>query len=402
MVLKRAYNILESYKNTLTDKYNADVVFDNFTTPDTLNNWVSDKTLGLIKNMFGDEVSSLDYVLVNALGIDMEWVNQIRSDRKYYDVRFKRENYNISLQPYSEYDNSKFNGSKDVKSAKIAAIANRYDIVNELGKDKIAETLKNEYQKWLDEGAQSACENFGMTGGSGSFGAEKLESGQAFIDKYLDTYINELNENYKHNSSSTDFYWYTDDNVKVFAKDLKEYNGTTLEYVGIMPKTESLSSYVNNLKASDVTKIINSLKDTSIDTFKDGVVTELTGNIPMFHFDYELHLKDDLQKLGIKDVFEESKAELSNLTTDKSSYISYASHKANIEFSNDGIKAAAVTGVGGRGGGDCGFYYFFDVPVEKIDLSFDKPYLFLIIDKSTNEVWFTGTVYEPTEYVRNY
>ena len=395
-------NILESYKNTLTDKYNADVVFDNFTTPDTLNNWVSDKTLGLIKNMFGDEVSSLDYVLVNALGIDMEWVNQIRSDKKYYDVRFKRENYNISLQPYSEFDNSKFNGSKDVKSAKIAAIANRYDIVNELGKDKIAETLKNEYQKWLDEGAQSACENFGMTGGGGSFGAEKLESGQAFIDKYLDTYINELNENYKHNSSSTDFNWYVDDDVKVFAKDLKEYNGTTLEYVGIMPKTESLSTYVNNLKASDVTKLINSLKDTSLESFKDGVITELTGDIPMFNFDYDLQLKDDLNKLGIKDVFDSTKANLSKLSKDESAYISYASHKANIEFSNDGIKAAAVTGVGGRGGGDCGFYYFFDVPVEKIDLSFDKPYLFLIIDKSTNEVWFTGTVYEPIEYVSNF
>ena len=122
----------------------------------------------------------------------------------------------------------------------------------------------------------------------------------------------------------------------------------------------------------------------------------------MFNFDYELQLKDDLQKLGIKDVFDSSKADLSKLSTDKSTYISYASHKANIEFSNDGIKASAVTGVGGRGGGDCGFYYFFDVPVERIDLSFDKHYLFLIIDKSTNEVWFTGTVYEPTEYVSNY
>ena len=394
-------SIKDTYIKTLTDKYNADVVFDSFSSTSTLNNWVGDKTLGLIKDMFNDDVLSLDYILVNALGIDMDWVNQIRSDKKYYEVNFKREKYNTSLSPYNEYDNSKFNGSKDVKSAKIAAITNKYDIVNELGRDKIAEILKTEYQKWLDEGAPGACEDFGQTGG-GFLGAEKLESGQAFIDKYLDTYINELNENYKHNSSSTDFYWYTDDNVKVFAKDLKEYDGTTLEYVGIMPKTESLNTYVNNLKASDVTKLINSLKDTSLDSFKDGVVTELTGDIPMFNFDYELQLKDDLQKLGIKDVFDSSKADLSKLSTDKSTYISYASHKANIEFSNDGIKAAAVTGIGGRGGGDCGFYYFFDVPVEKIDLSFDKPYLFLIIDKSTNEVWFTGTVYEPTEYVSNY
>ena len=29
---------------------------------------------------------------------------------------------------------------------------------------------------------------------------------------------------------------YNDDNIKVFAKDLKTYNQTTLQYVGIMPK----------------------------------------------------------------------------------------------------------------------------------------------------------------------
>ena len=35
------------------------------------------------------------------------------------------------------------------------------------------------------------------------------------------------------------------------------------------------------------------------------------------------------------------------------------------------------------------------VPVEEIDLTFDKPFLFIIRDKETGEVWFAGTVYEP-------
>ena len=30
-----------------------------------------------------------------------------------------------------------------------------------------------------------------------------------------------------------------------------------------------------------------------------------------------------------------------------------------------------------------------------IDLDFDKPYMYIIRDKSTGEVWFAGTVYEP-------
>ena len=51
----------------------------------------------------------------------------------------------------------------------------------------------------------------------------------------------------------------------------------------------------------------------------------------------------------------------------------------------------------GAGGGG-GFDYIYDVPVENVDLTFNKPYMFIIRDKSTGEVWFTGTVYNPLEW----
>ena len=41
------------------------------------------------------------------------------------------------------------------------------------------------------------------------------------------------------------------------------------------------------------------------------------------------------------------------------------------------------------------FDYIYDVPVEKISLNFNKPYMFIIRDKKTGEVWFAGTVYNP-------
>ena len=52
---------------------------------------------------------------------------------------------------------------------------------------------------------------------------------------------------------------------------------------------------------------------------------------------------------------------------------------------------------GGIGGGGPHFEYLWDVPVEKVDLTFDKPFMYLIRDKETGEIWFVGTVYEPTE-----
>ena len=85
----------------------------------------------------------------------------------------------------------------------------------------------------------------------------------------------------------------------------------------------------------------------------------------------------------------------------KGTFISDTVHKANISFSNDGIKASAVTLAGGMGDGGCNFDYFYEIPVKEIDLTFDKPYMYIIRDKESGEVWFAGTVYEPNLYTQN-
>ena len=161
-----------------------------------------------------------------------------------------------------------------------------------------------------------------------------------------------------------------------------------------MPTQKDLTEYIKEVKASDINNIISNLKELKIENFKDGVATIITGDIPLFKYDYELQLMDDLKKLGIKNVFDINKADLSNLTTGTTA-ITKAVHKANIEFSIEGIKAAAATAVGGAGATSGGFEYLYKIPVEKIDLTFNKPYMYIIRDKDTGEVWFTGTVYEP-------
>ena len=163
-----------------------------------------------------------------------------------------------------------------------------------------------------------------------------------------------------------------------------------------MPKNESLDSYIKNIDADKITKVINNIKDFKAENFKDGVVTKIDGQIPLFKFDYELKLMDDLKELGIKDVFDINKANLSKISSNPL-VIDKAIHKANIEFSNEGIKAAAATGMGGFGAAGCGFEHLYEVPVEEVTLNFDKPYLFIIRDKDSGEVWFIGTVYQPTE-----
>jgi serpin B len=271
-----------------------------------------------------------------------------------------------------------FNGTDNIKSVKIAASLNNYDIVKDLGEDNIRSTITNEYDEWLKS------ETCGPI------------SGQMDTKSYVDKFIKDLDSNYKNVDVSSDFMIYNDDDVKVFAKDLQEYSGITLQYVGIMPKNKSLNEFINDTSATSLESIVSQLKEIKSENFKEGVVTKIKGNIPLFKFDYELNLMDDLQKMGVTDIFDVNKANLGGLLTEsKNEYISKASHKANIEFSNEGIKAAAATALGGAGSTGCYFEHLYEVPVEEIDMTFDKPYMFLIKDKASGEVWFTGTVYEP-------
>lgn len=387
-------SIKSSYINTVASKYNADVIIDSFRNADTLNSWISDKTFNLITNIT-DDISYLDFILVNALAIDMEWVEKIQSEHEIYSVNFPHEkandeNYDYMYSFYiyglntTDYNRLEFEGvDYEVKSAQIGAIANNYDIINILGEDSIKQTVREAFEQYQEENPGTVKDRYGR----------EISDFDSWFDNY---YIKELRSNYGHISSSTDFLFYVDENTKVFAKDLKEYNGTTLQYVGIMPTDTSLDNFIENMNASDINTLINNLKPIELDSFKEGYITELTGYIPMFKMDYELDLISDLQKLGITSVFDES-ADLSNITNDNA-YITDAKHSANIEFSNDGIKAAAATIVGGAGDATGPFFdYYFEVPIETIDLTFDRPFMYLIRDKETGEVWFAGTVYEPID-----
>ena len=393
--------ILDSYIDGLKKNYSADVVFDDFANANTINKWVSDKTLGIINNLLNDgDVDNMNYALINALAIDMDWTTRLQCgqdgtgasdeiiehpiESRSYSISYAHEEYydNIHCIENKKFDTASFNDSKIVQVASIGASINKYDIVKELGEDKIRSTVKPKYEAWLKEQPKSRND---------------LDAYPADVDVYLDKYIDEIKGGYGSVADSTDFKMYADDDVKVFAKDLKTYDGTTLQYVGIMPKTQKLTDYVENASASGLSETIDKLYDVKKENFKEGVITNVIGTIPFFKYDYDMaDFMKNLKELGVSKVFEEGVADLSGLTKEENAYIGTAAHKADIEFSNDGIKAAAVTFFGGLGD-NSGFDYRFKVPVETIDMSFNKPYMYLIRDKQSGEVWFAGTVYEPTE-----
>ena len=384
-------SIKQTYIDTLKNDFGAEVIFDSFESPDNINSWVSNKTFNLIDNLLETVDPTTNFALINSLAINMEWDNKF-SETIAEECSYWHEAFGWDASEYILPQKGTFGENKtEVSGMKFIASLNNYDIVTELGEETIKKTVTNAYKEYLrnEEFYDSKTETYHK------LTEEEVEKGAAeFLPSYLPVYIEEINTNYKEVDYSTDFSLYVDNNIKVFAKDLEKSDSTTLQYVGIMPIKEDLDTYINSTNERDLTNIIHRLKTLETGNFKEGVVTRIIGYVPKFNFEYELNLKEDLQKLGITDVFEEGKANLTNITDDTSNYIDEAVHKANIEFTQDGIKAAASTYIVGKGaGGD--FDYLYEVPVETIDLTFDKPYLFLIRDKDTGEIWFTGTVYEP-------
>ena len=99
-------------------------------------------------------------------------------------------------------------------------------------------------------------------------------------------------------------------------------------------------------------------------------------------------VENDLIYLGVKDAFDSSLADFSNMTDKSEIYVSDALHKANIDFSEKGVKAAAATVI----------YITEGMALEEekpIEININKPFMYIIRDKETNEMWFIGTVYKP-------
>lgn len=182
-----------------------------------------------------------------------------------------------------------------------------------------------------------------------------------------------------------DLSYYIDDDVTVLRKDLMAYGDTQLEFAAIMPSS-NLTDFITGANVA----LINSLLEKT--TLASETAAGVSLSMPKFKFEYELaNFRDNLISLGVKDAFEPDFADFSkiaDLDDDENLYVSSVIHKANIDFSEDGIKAAAVT------------VLMMDenavvVKEQPVIVKIDKPFFFEIRDKKNGEVWFMGTVYEP-------
>ena len=193
---------------------------------------------------------------------------------------------------------------------------------------------------------------------------EEFDCNKTLMGNFLDKNVYMMNSNEKYLESD----YYTG-----FIKDYEKLSDNSqYEFIGLLPKKD-IQDVINNL-SNDVIK-------------KSITESEAHIQIPRFKYEYNVNnVKDILKSLGIKEMFDEKKANFDGIAKDI--YVSSIVQKTYIDFMESGTKAAASSGGA------------FDIKsaAEEKEVIFNKPFVYLIRKKGSNNIYFIGTVNSPIEY----
>jgi len=191
-----------------------------------------------------------------------------------------------------------------------------------------------------------------------------------------------MHQTYKYNNAS---YFTLSDAKGIILPYKKELdNNNELEFVGILPN-QNVQEYVNSLTEEKINDIYNNTKVAS-----DKLHINLS--LPRFTYSYDVKdLSNVLKNMGIKSAFDPNAANFKRMIS-KDVYVSTAIHKTKIELNEVGTKAAAVTYFGMEANG------LAPQDFEEINITFNKPFVYMIREKNTGEILFFGTVYEPNKW----
>ena len=159
------------------------------------------------------------------------------------------------------------------------------------------------------------------------------------------------------------------------------YQAVEMPYIGnqasmlvIVPDNGNFEEFEDQLTIEALNKILNGLDYSPV---------ALT--FPKFEFETEISLAQILAEMGMFTVFSD-KADFSGMTGSKNLFISDVFHKAFVSVDEEGTEAAAATAVMMKASA---------MPESPIELTIDRPFLFLIRAQETDTILFFGRVVSP-------
>ena len=166
------------------------------------------------------------------------------------------------------------------------------------------------------------------------------------------------------------------DNLKATALELP-YKGQKLSMIILLPyEKDGLAPLEENLSAENL-HAVNEL-------FRMGPVKTVL-SLPKFKLEDSFDLGGTLGDLGMSDLFNMAKADLSGIDGKGQLYVSKVVHKAFINVDEEGSEAAAATAV-----------VIQKRSLPRIEVfNADHPFLFFIRENDTGSILFVGRVTRP-------
>jgi len=182
---------------------------------------------------------------------------------------------------------------------------------------------------------------------------------------------------------------------------IREYeayeDGSVFEFVGILPNG-SVKEYLENVNYDEISAMnASEIVDRSKEA--DGSINSVSVLLPRFSFDYTMpNATEVIRSLGINQALDKYAADFSNMvdltgSSYENFYVGEVLQRARIEMTETGTKAAAVSAIMGYGTSaiDSNEYNYYNV-------EFNRPFVYLIRDKASQEIIFAGVVEMPEEW----
>jgi len=152
------------------------------------------------------------------------------------------------------------------------------------------------------------------------------------------------------------------------------YDGRELSMVILLPQAGQFEMFEGSLDAQRVDAIVKDLKSRRV---------ALT--MPRFEFESGFSLKETLAAMGMPVAFSGG-ADFSGMTGNRDLFISDVVHKAFVSVDEAGTEAAAATAV---------VMELTAVPGPPVEVTVDRPFIFLIRDIETGTILFVGRIMNP-------
>jgi serpin B len=153
------------------------------------------------------------------------------------------------------------------------------------------------------------------------------------------------------------------------------YDGNEISMVILLPSHDNFFEFEDSMTPARLTSIISSLSMKNI-------------RLSMPKFSYKsnsISLKEMLSQMGMPDAFSSS-ADFSGMDGTRNLFISDVLHKAFVSVDEAGTEAAAATAA---------IMSLTSAPSQPIELTINRPFIFLIRDIKTGAILFMGRIVNP-------